>query len=352
VTRRYLKKTWSDWLNDPHTISLMTSAARPRPIRILNAEPLGYSPKAREVLNQLGQLTERELSRVELVKELSDYEVLVVRLAHQIDQEIIDSGTRLEVIVTATTGLDHIDLEYAQQRAITVLSLRGEYEFLRTISATSEHTMALLLALLRRIAPAFSAVQRGIWDRDAFRGNELDGKIIGIIGLGRVGQKIAKYGLAFGMEIIAFDPYRTDWMEGVRRASELGEVTRSCDILSLHVPLNAETEGMIGADELSELSPHAVLINTSRGQLVDEDALVQALKERRLAGAAIDVMSNERDFHRRDQSPLLTFAKTHDNLLITPHIAGATHESMAKTEIFMSLKLRDFFVGRPNLVEY
>ena len=158
-------------------------------ISILNAEPRGYCEEARAILKGLGQLTERELSRAELLAQLPGYDALIVRLAHQIDQEVVDRGKGLKAIVTATTGLDHINVEYAQQKGIAVLSLRGETAFLNTVSATAEHTWALLLALLRRIPAAFASVRAGQWDRDHFRGSELDGKRLGLVGLGRHGVK-------------------------------------------------------------------------------------------------------------------------------------------------------------------
>jgi len=311
-------------------------------IRILNAEPFGYSPEARSLLAQCGTLVEKETSRVELLNDVSNYEVLIVRLSHRIDREVIEAGPQLKAIVTATTGLDHIDVECAQAHGIAVLSLQGETDFLRSISATAEHTWALLLGLLRRIVPASLTVPHGEWDRDAFRGKELEGKHLGIVGLGRIGPRVACYGLAFGMDVAAYDPYAARWVDGVTRLSTLPDLLRCSDVLTLHVPLSAETRGMMGADELGLLPPDSVLINTSRGELVDETALVEALESKHLAGAALDVICNEREPQQRLQSPLLEYARTHDNLLITPHIAGATHESMAKTEVFMARKLIAF----------
>lgn len=311
-------------------------------LNILNVEPLGYCEEAAALLTALGRVRSEQMSRSRLKREIGDCEVLIVRLAHQIDQEIIDAGRRLRVIVTATTGLDHIDVEYANKRGITVLSLRGEYEYLRGIWATAEHTWALLLALLRRIAPASIAAAKGDWDRDRFRGHELHGRRLGIVGLGRLGEKVARYGQAFGMEVIAFDPFVTQWIDDVRRAGTLNDLLQASEILSLHVPLNRQTQGLIGANELALLPTGAVLVNTSRGQLIDELALIACLESKQISGAALDVVASERDDENRSRSPLFNYARRHDNLLITPHIGGATHESMAKTEIFMARKLVKF----------
>ena len=311
-------------------------------INILNAEPLGYSPQAGSLLATLGKVIAKEMSRSQLLDELGDYDVLIVRLANQIDREVIDAGPRLRAIVTATTGLDHIDVAYAQAQGIAVLSLRGETEFLKEVRATAEHTWALLLGLLRNIVPAATAARRGFWERDAFRGHELFGQRLGIVGLGRLGEKVARYGQAFGMAVAAFDPFLRDWVDGVRRQANLNDLLASSNILSLHIPLQDETVGLIGAAELAMLPRGAVLVNTSRGRIIDEKALIGALASKHLAGAALDVICGEGTNDNRVASKLLEYAATHDNLLVTPHIGGATHESMAKTEIFIAHKLTKF----------
>jgi D-3-phosphoglycerate dehydrogenase len=312
---------------------------------ILNVEPLDYAAEARMLLEDLGTLIEKEMSRSELLEELYNYDVLIVRLAHQIDRKIIDAGRRLKAIVSATTGLDHIDVAYARTRKIAVLSLQGEVSFLRSVSATAEHTWALLLSLLRWIVPASSAVNHGEWNRDAFRGHELNGKRLGIVGLGRIGEKVARYAQVFGMEVAAYDPFTANRLDDVWCAPILTDLLERSDVLSLHVPLTNETRGMIGAVELALLPAGALLINTSRGQLIDEVALVQALDRGHLAGAALDVLADERHADRRLNSPLLAYASKHNNLLITPHIGGATYESMAKTEVFMARKLKEFLLS-------
>lgn len=309
-------------------------------IRILNAEPLNYSEHAKRVLRQIGELHERSLTREELLAILPEYDVLIVRLGFQVDRSLIDAGSRLKVIVTATTGLDHIDISYAQNKGIDILSLRGETEFLRSIPATAEHTWALLLSLVRYIPSAFASVCQSEWRRDSFRGRDLCGKRLGIVGLGRIGEKMARYGIAFQMQVIAWDPYRQDWMGGVDRKASLNELLGSVDILTLHVPLTSETKHMIGHREIGLLPAGAFLVNTSRGAVIEEIALLEALENGHLAGAALDVMEIERRQMNIGQNPLLRYARDHSNLLITPHIGGATVESMEKTELFMANKLK------------
>ena len=309
--------------------------------RILNLEPNNYSADALAILQSLGQVDNGPLTRLELLARVHEYEILIVRLAHQVDGKIIDRAECLKAIVTATTGLDHIDVAYAETKNIKVLSLRGETEFLRGIPATAEHTWALLLALVRRIPAAFQSVLAGEWERDRFKGHDLAGKRLGILGLGRIGEMIARYGQAFNMRVVAYDPYRKDWLPGVERASSQSELLRQSQVLSVHVPLNEETENLLGASELAQLPPGALLVNTARGQVIDEAALLAALEQGHLAGAALDVLWDERAAGP-NRSLLVQYARTHDNLLITPHIGGATYESMATTEIFMARKLKTF----------
>ncbi len=309
--------------------------------QILNLEPQGYSADARAVLATLGTVHDGPFQRRELLDRISAYDVLIVRLGHQIDQEVLDAGKHLKVIVSATTGLDHIDLEAAQARGIVVMSLKGEQSFLSSITATAEHTWGLLLALVRRITEACDSVKAGYWDRDAFKGHDLAGKRLGIVGLGRLGKQVAAYGAVFRMSVNAFDPRLDVWPETVMRRLSLRDLAAESDVLSLHVHLAPDTVGLVGKAELEALPRGAVLLNTSRGHILDEGALLEALESGHLAGAALDVLTGERSVDRRQDHPLLAYARRNRNLLITPHIGGATHEAMARTEIFMAHKLAD-----------
>lgn len=311
-------------------------------IRILNAEPLEYCDEARQILRSIGELHEEALEREQLLQIVGDFDVLIVRLGFQIDREVLDVGHRLKAIVTATTGLDHVDVEYAREKGIEVLSLQGERDFLEEVTATAEHSFALLLALIRKIPQAYESVKRGEWNRDAFRGCELSSKRLGIVGLGRLGEQVARYGQAFRMHVLAYDPYRSRWLDEVQHCESLDDLLCQSDVLSLHVPLQGETAGMIGKRELALLPAGAIVINTSRGEVVDTGALLQALESGHLSGAGLDVIESERDTLERQVSPLLAYAKSHDSLLITPHVGGATWESMSKTELFMAHKLRGF----------
>jgi len=312
--------------------------------RILNAEPDNYSARAEAVLAEIGTVENFTIPNPTpdlFLGRLAEADVLIVRLARQINREVLDAGKRLKAIVSATTGLDHIDLAYAESRGIKVLSLRGEYEFLRSIPATAEHTWGLLLALLRQIPEAHASVLRGEWTRDLFRGHDLAGQTLGILGLGRIGEKIARYGLAFGMRVLAYDPYRSPWIEGVERCHTQAELLKQSQIFTIHVPLNPTTVNLVSSREIGLLPFGAVLINTARGEVIDEAALLAALESGQVAGAALDVLCDERG-PARQASPLAAYARQHTNLLLTPHIGGATYESMAATEIFMAQKLKTY----------
>ena len=315
--------------------------------RILNLEPEGYCDDAQAVLRQVGEISDGPLNRQALLERISAYDILIVRLHHQIDSEVLEAGKNLKVIVSGTTGLDHIDLQAAEDRQISVLSLKGERAFLNTITATAEHTWGLLLALMRRIPEAIEAVRAGQWDRDALKGRDLQGKRLGIVGLGRLGRQIASYGSAFRMRVAAYDPFIEDWPGSVVRAPSVAALAAESDVLTVHVNLDPASVKLIGTKELNALPRGAVLVNTSRGQILDEEALLQALVSGRLGGAALDVLADERRPDLRAKNPLLTFAAHHRNLLITPHIGGATQEAMCGTEVFMARKLTQFLRTTP-----
>ena len=315
-----------------------------RPFRILNAEPEGYSSAARAILETFAAVDEADLTRDGLLARVAAYDALIVRLRFHIDRPIIAAAPRLKAIVSATTGLDHIDLDAAERAGIAVLSLRGETAFLNSVVATAEHTWALLLALTRHIPAAHADVLAGGWRRDAFRGHDLRGRRLGLLGLGRLGRKVAGYGLAFGMRVLAYDPAPDVVPEGVTQCPTLDDLLRQSDILSLHVPLDESTIGLVGARELALLPPGALLVNTARGAIVDEAALLASLNSGRLAGAALDVLTGEPDALNPH---LLGYARTHPTtLILTPHLGGATAEAMAATELFMAERLRAFHASQ------
>ena len=319
--------------------SLDTTKRAARDRTILVTEPRGFSQGAAEMLRRLGKVVFAEYDRAALLRAVAEADVLWVRLAHPIDAEVMDAAPNLRVIATPTTGLNHIDLEEARRRGIRVLSLKAEKEFLTDIRATAEHAVGLMVSLLRHLAAAVEHVARGGWDRDRFRGRELYGKTAGIVGYGRLGKIVARYLRAFDVRILAADPNEDSAsVEPGVRLVPLGELLRESDIVTLHVNLSAKTRGLFGREQFAAMKPRAWFINTARGELVDEAALLDALRSGHLAGAALDVLCQESAGGMGNHA-LVAYAREHDNLLITPHLGGCTEESMEKTELFLAGKL-------------
>ena len=255
------------------------------------------------------------------MKKLPLADGLIVRLAHQVDEEILASAPNLKMVATATTGLNHIDQQAAQRQGVAVLSLKGETEFLAQISATAEHTWGLLLALIRQTPEAISHVREGKWDRNEFVGRELSGRTLGILGYGRLGRIVAEYARAFRMNVLAHDPNPISKDPGVSYVT-LPELLQSAEVLSVHVSLDASTRGMIGPKEFALMRRGVYLVNTARGEIIDEPAFLNALEKGWVAGAAVDVLCNESHTADRQSGKMVEYAQTHTNLLITPHIGG------------------------------
>ena len=251
----------------------------------------------------------------------------------------LENSPRLKLFVTATTGVDHVDADALAARGIPLLTLRGEREVLQDITAAAEHSWLLLMACARRLPAAFHDVLEGKWDRNRFPGPMLRGKTLGIVGVGRIGQWMARYSSSFGMSCLGFDPYVSPWPEGIE-CVDLETLLDRSDFVTLHVPLIEQTRGLIGRDQLARLCPHAILVNTSRGAVLDEAALLEALQERRLAAAGLDVLTNEPEVAHH---PLVEYARTHDNLIITPHIGGFSPDALRHVLSFSCRRIARFF---------
>jgi len=307
--------------------------------KILVAESAGFSPQAATILRELGQVRFVDLNRQGLLEAVQETEILWIRLRNRIDTEILNVAPQLKVIVTPTTGLNHIDLESAQARGIRVLSLRGEIEFLRDVRATAEHTLALMLLLLRHIPAAMTHVRNDGWNRDLFKGHELYEKTVGIVGYGRLGQIVSRYLQALDVRVLVTDPHvdASCVQPGVQWVT-LDQLLQEADIVTLHVNLLDETRNFFGHQQFDQMKHGASFINTARGELVDEDALLDALQSGKVNSAAVDVLCDECADGMADH-PLVEYARTHENVMITPHIGGCTFESLEKSEIFLAKKL-------------
>ena len=298
-------------------------------------EPQNFSPIAIAKLEKLGDV---ELS-TNIHYKCKSADVIFVRLGYQLNAEFLIDFPKLKYIISPTTGEDHVEKFYLEKNNIKLLTLKGETRFLETIPATAEFTWGLLLSLTRNISQAMCSVTAGEWNRDNYKGNDVYGKTIALVGFGRISKIIARFAIAFGMQVKTYDPYVKDFPESVEVSDTLESLIKGADVLSIHAALTPETVNLIGIDELRLLPKHALVINTSRGDILDSEALLDVLCTGQISGAAIDVVPGERCHNNKLKIKLLQYAQTANNLLITPHLAGASYQSMAMTEEFMVEKL-------------
>ncbi|WP_349742765.1 2-hydroxyacid dehydrogenase [Roseateles cavernae] len=295
---------------------------------ILISEPDEFPVAALDLLRHLGPVYLAGESF-----EAASIEVIFVRLARRLDASLSAQYPNLRFIVSPTTGLNHIDLDHFASRGIEVISLRGRTAFLDTIYATAEHTLAMVLALIRKLPQAVSHSRAQGWNRYLFKGSELNGKRVLLLGYGRIGRQMERLYGAFGCQIFAHDVDLSRVPEALRCGwpAVLGQT----DVLSIHVNLSSETEGLVNGALLERLPPHAVVVNTARGEIVDQRALLQLLRDGRIAGAALDVLRGEPQPFDADTVALIE-SIDEGRLLLTPHIAGFTEESLQKVEIHVA----------------
>lgn len=315
-------------------------------LKIINAVGGNYPQAALEILSILGEVKMIGPNQKVMEVEIATADILVIQLGVTVTKTVVDSAKNLKVIATATTGLDHIDVDYAKAKGIEVISLRGETEFLNTITSTAELAFGLIIDLLRNISTSFEAVKNYQWDNNQFVGQSLSTKVLGIVGLGRLGKMTARYGNAFGMTVIAFDPHlpEEEFANSHCQKVEFNDLLSRSDIISIHVHLNKETKDMFDTRVFKKMKETAYLINTSRGGIINENDLLQALENKEIAGFATDVLADELNFKENfSRQPLIEFAKKNNNLIITPHVGGTTNESRQATDIFIAKKIKEFF---------
>ncbi len=297
--------------------------------RILIAEPV-----AAAAIDMLSTAHETELrpgltreALLGLLAEGNGWDAIVVRSQTRVDAELLAAAEpRLSVVGVASVGIDRIDVEAATRAGVMIVNAPTG----NTIAA-AEHTMALMLALLRHVPEANDSVRRGDWERAAFTGRELRGKTLGIIGLGKIGKAVARRAAGFEMRILTNDPYLTEEQAAEHGAKLVGlaEVLHRADVITIHTPLTPQTRGMLGRAQLDATKPGAFILNVARGGLVDERAMADALRAGHLAGAAIDVFSSEPMAH---DNPL----RTAPNVVLTPHLGASTAEAQDRVGIEMA----------------
>jgi D-3-phosphoglycerate dehydrogenase len=261
----------------------------------------------------------------DLAEKIGVYDAIVIRSATKLTADVLERADRLKVIGRAGVGVDNVDIDAATRRGIVVANAPES-----TVVSAAEHTIGLLVALSRNIPQAHAALKQGRWERGRYGGIELEGKTLGVLGFGRIGQQVARRALGLGMRVVAYDPFvsKERFRElGVERVETPEEVYGAADFLTLHLPLTEETRGQIGKTAFEQMRDGVRLINAARGELVDETALLEALQSGKVGGAALDVFSAE-----PYDGPLLQL----DNVVVTPHLAASTEEAQDRAGLIVA----------------
>ena len=279
------------------------------------------------------------LSKAELLLVIGDYEVIITRSGTNVDKDVLDAGKKLKLVARAGVGIDNVDVDYASSRGVIVVNA----PFGNTNSA-AEHTMALLLSVCRNVPKANASLKSGEWKRAPFTGVELKGKTAGVIGLGKVGGRVATRLKAFECEVLACDPYIA-----LKRAHDLGvklvthdEIYKNCDIITVHTPLNEETKNMIGEREFAMMKHGVIVLNVARGGIINEATLLANLKSGKVPLAAMDVFSEE-----PPKSELMKELIASEKLVVTPHLGANTFEAQVNVAIDVSREILNFLDEQP-----
>lgn len=311
-------------------------------MNILVVSPEYFPEEVLAELKSFATVDAKKLSREKLLNEIENYDAVLTRVDVNFDKEILEKASNLKVIGSATTGIDHIDAEYANYRGIKIINLSGAHTV-----PTAEHTFSLILALVRKIPWAYESLKKGEWDRKRFFGTQLEGKTLGTIGFGKIGSRVARYAKSFGMNVLTYDPYINKELANEIGVSvtTLDDVLQNSDIITIHAFLSPETRRMINTETLARMKSSALLINPARGEIVDTEDLLDALRNKKIAGAALDVFEEE---PLTPDSKLIEYAKTNDNLLITPHIAASTKESVRIAAEEIAQKVKQFLINQSS----
>ena len=255
--------------------------------------------------------------------------------------ENIFKAQSLKLIITATTGASHIDQKALEQRGVPLLTLKGQKEILKELTPAAEQSWLLLMACARHLRDAIHHVEDSQWNRVGFPGIMLKGKTIGIIGLGRIGTWMARYATAFGMKVQAYDPFNDEVNDGIEMV-DINHLLSTSDFITVHVHLTPETVQIIDAERIKLFKRGSIFINTSRAELVDVNALVDALKEEHIAAIGVDVLLNEPDIKN---DPLWQHSIDHNNVIISPHIGGYCPEAVIKVVEFSAKRILKYFTN-------
>ncbi len=273
----------------------------------------------------------------ELARIIGEHDGLIIRSGTKVTAKVLANPGKLKAIARAGVGVDNIDVREATRKGILVMNTPGG----NTLSA-AEHTMALMLAMSRNVVPACNSLKSGAWDRKKYLGNQLNGKVLGVIGLGRIGMAVAKMAKGFNMKILGYDPLAAPALAeklGIEVADSLERIFKEADYISVHVPKNEQTVNMIDAEQIRMMKPTVRLLNCARGGIINEEALYNALADKRIAGAALDVYPTEPPEDSR-------FAE-YENCLVTPHLGASTREAQIEVAVEAAQILVDAIKGGP-----
>jgi len=311
----------------------------PRP-RTLYMADVDLDPEALAILRRVSDVDCLPTDRDRLLAGMGGYDALWTGFDVKIDREVLDRAGRLRVVNTATTGTDHIDKATLAERGIALLCIKDDRGLLDQFTATAECAWMLLLACARHLRRCLAMSQSDSWEgRADLRGRQLSNMTLGVLGVGRLGRMTVEYGKAFRMRTLGCDPVDFD-IDGVQRV-DFNALLRDADAISIHIHLTPATRGLFDAGAFERMKPGAILINTSRGDIVDEDALIAALDAGRLAAYGTDVVHDEWR-PRMGDSRLIQYARTHPNVVITPHVGGNTDFSVRAARLFSARKLAHF----------
>ena len=277
---------------------------------------------------------QKALPPAELAKIVAPYDAILIRSGSQITPEVLDAAKNLKVIGRPGVGVDNVDLEAATRRGVIVMNSP-----MGNLVSTAELALALLLAVARNIPQADAAMKAGKWDRKSFAGVELSGKRLGVIGLGRIGREVAARCRALGMEITGYDPFVSPAVAEAMHVKllTLDELLAGSDFITLHTTLNPETKHLLGRAAFAKIKPGARIANAARGELIDDEALLEALDSGRVAGAALDVYTQE--------PPVDWRLAKHPKVVATPHVGAATGEAQERVGTDIAVQVRDFLKG-------
>lgn len=315
-------------------------------MKILHLEAYNYSEDSLSALRNIGTLeikNPKNQEELDMILLNSKYDCIFTTIGNILNRTNLKYQQDLKFIVSPTTGLNHIETEYALSNGIEVISLKGEYDFLSTVQSTAEHTWMLVLSLIRNFRQSQLNIANGQWARTNLLCDELNTKTIGIIGFGRLGKIVARYAQAFSMKILICEPVSKNQEIAVQMGFELcskEEIFLKADVIVLLADYSKENVKMIGENEFSKIKKEAFFINTSRGELLDEDALLRALENKSLRAAALDVLNGDSDW-KSDlpaNNKLFKYSQLNTNLVITPHIGGYGKVSIEKTRNYITEK--------------